>query len=53
MRWRDLAIGALATLVLWQLLAWAIDRPMPLAAPVTKAVRSISFMARLREGRPL
>lgn len=28
MRWRELGLGALITLVLWQLLAWAIDRPI-------------------------
>lgn len=28
MRWRDLGLGALTTLVLWQLLAWAISRPV-------------------------
>jgi len=28
MRWRDLGLGALTTLLLWQLLAWAIDRPV-------------------------
>lgn len=28
MRWRDTGLGFLATLVLWQLLAWAIDRPV-------------------------
>lgn len=26
MRWRDLGVGLLTTLVLWQLLAWVIDR---------------------------
>ncbi|MGQ9501934.1 MAG: ABC transporter permease [Anaerolineae bacterium] len=28
MRWRDVGIGTLATLVIWQLLAWAINRPV-------------------------
>lgn len=28
MRWRDIAWGLLTTLLLWQLLAWAIDRPV-------------------------
>jgi NitT/TauT family transport system permease protein len=28
MRWRDIAFGLLTTLVLWQLLAWAINRPV-------------------------
>jgi len=28
MRWRDLAIGVVLTLILWQLLSWAIDRPV-------------------------
>jgi ABC-type nitrate/sulfonate/bicarbonate transport system permease component len=33
MRWRDLGIGLLTMLVLWQLLAWAINRPV-LPAPL-------------------
>jgi NitT/TauT family transport system permease protein len=28
MRWRELLLGLLTTLLLWQLLAWAIDRPV-------------------------
>ena len=28
MRWRDIGLGLLTTLVLWQLLAWAIQRPV-------------------------
>ena len=28
MRWRDLGLGALTTLIIWQLLAWVIDRPV-------------------------
>ena len=28
MRWRDLGLGALTTLFLWQLLAWAMSRPV-------------------------
>jgi NitT/TauT family transport system permease protein len=28
MRWRDIGLGLLTTLILWQLLAWAIDRPV-------------------------
>ncbi len=28
MRWRDLGVGALTTLMLWQLLAWGIGRPV-------------------------
>jgi NitT/TauT family transport system permease protein len=27
-RWRDLGLGTLTTLVVWQLLSWAIDRPV-------------------------
>jgi ABC-type nitrate/sulfonate/bicarbonate transport system permease component len=33
MRWRDVGIGLLTMLVLWQLLAWAINRPV-LPAPL-------------------
>jgi NitT/TauT family transport system permease protein len=33
MRWRDVGIGTLATLVIWQLLAWLIHRPV-FPAPV-------------------
>ena len=28
MRWRDIGLGLVTTLVLWQLLAWAIQRPV-------------------------
>jgi len=28
MRWRDVGLGLLTTLLLWQLLAWVIDRPV-------------------------
>jgi ABC-type nitrate/sulfonate/bicarbonate transport system permease component len=33
MRWRDVGVGLLTMLVLWQLLAWAINRPV-LPAPL-------------------
>lgn len=28
MRWRDVGVGLIATLVIWQILAWLLDRPV-------------------------